>query len=474
VEWLVVYLVESQQGNEEDEISQIYKPAVSKAKQLYDTTLAEGGMNLKTLSKRTDYNGPSHAGGGIDLPIGAQVEGGESRTGDIVHSKKIKLTPAIMNAYKGRVPLKRGDLGKSISDIVKARDKKFEGRSGDEWSDTARKISQMPFEEMSNDLSQVYDMAKGNVDNMMAGGGKIHKVMGEFKRGKLHSGSKKGPLVTNRKQAIAIAMSEDEKNKGAGGMDLSAFMSEPGNAPIIGSAIGTLTNILRKPEKVDYEQAKYTPTEFTPMNTEAGVSNIRRSFAGTRERLRRLNPRGYMNTIANLGVAEAETIGANVSNVGLQNTESLNRSRMFDSQNRSRLQMFNAQQAQQEAEANAANRGARKTAIDANLNNTFTMIGQKARDTKLYEMQDKNQTRMFDLQKSYQDIWKDANKGNMLALPPASVDNTDFLNGLTPEDYTIQSDYNLRQGTTPIGFAGGGRLAMKASSLLSKRKFRTY
>jgi hypothetical protein len=37
---------------------------------------------------------------------------------------------------------------------------------------------------------------------------KIGKVMGEFKAGKLHSGSKKGPEVRNPKQAIAIAMSE--------------------------------------------------------------------------------------------------------------------------------------------------------------------------------------------------------------------------------------------------------------------------
>ena len=37
---------------------------------------------------------------------------------------------------------------------------------------------------------------------------KIGKVMGEFKSGKLHSGSKKGPAVTNPKQAIAIALSE--------------------------------------------------------------------------------------------------------------------------------------------------------------------------------------------------------------------------------------------------------------------------
>lgn len=37
---------------------------------------------------------------------------------------------------------------------------------------------------------------------------KITKVMKEFKKGELHSGSKSGPKVRNRKQAVAIAMSE--------------------------------------------------------------------------------------------------------------------------------------------------------------------------------------------------------------------------------------------------------------------------
>ena len=37
---------------------------------------------------------------------------------------------------------------------------------------------------------------------------KTGKVMHEYKAGELHSGSKSGPVVTNRKQAIAIAMSE--------------------------------------------------------------------------------------------------------------------------------------------------------------------------------------------------------------------------------------------------------------------------
>lgn len=41
----------------------------------------------------------------------------------------------------------------------------------------------------------------------------VKTVMHEFKSGALHSGSKKGPLVTNRKQAIAIALSESDQSK---------------------------------------------------------------------------------------------------------------------------------------------------------------------------------------------------------------------------------------------------------------------
>lgn len=37
---------------------------------------------------------------------------------------------------------------------------------------------------------------------------KVKKVMSEYKDGTLRSGSKKGPKVTNKKQAVAIALSE--------------------------------------------------------------------------------------------------------------------------------------------------------------------------------------------------------------------------------------------------------------------------
>jgi hypothetical protein len=41
--------------------------------------------------------------------------------------------------------------------------------------------------------------------------GKVGKVMHEYKHGELHSGSKKGPVVKKRKQAIAIGLSEARK-----------------------------------------------------------------------------------------------------------------------------------------------------------------------------------------------------------------------------------------------------------------------
>lgn len=53
----------------------------------------------------------------------------------------------------------------------------------------------------------------------MAKQNKVRKVMHEYKVGSLHTGSKKGPLVKNRKQAIAIALSE-ARNAG----QLSGYM----------------------------------------------------------------------------------------------------------------------------------------------------------------------------------------------------------------------------------------------------------
>ena len=42
---------------------------------------------------------------------------------------------------------------------------------------------------------------------------RMKEEMHKFKEGKLHSGSKKGPVVTNPAQAIAISLSESGQSK---------------------------------------------------------------------------------------------------------------------------------------------------------------------------------------------------------------------------------------------------------------------
>lgn len=43
----------------------------------------------------------------------------------------------------------------------------------------------------------------------------VKNVMHEWKQGQLHSGSSNGPVVTNRKQAVAIALSEQRQMRGS-------------------------------------------------------------------------------------------------------------------------------------------------------------------------------------------------------------------------------------------------------------------
>ena len=56
-----------------------------------------------------------------------------------------------------------------------------------------------------------YSMGGYAKGGSLKGAAKVGKVMGEFKAGTLHSGSKRGPEVTNPKQAIAIGLSEARK-----------------------------------------------------------------------------------------------------------------------------------------------------------------------------------------------------------------------------------------------------------------------
>lgn len=86
------------------------------------------------------------------------------------------------------------------------------------WTENAAKDVGRRLKGRSNPRSanpRVSDESSKSSDQSVAykKGGKVAKVMHEFGEGKLHSGSKKGPKVTNPKQAVAIALSEQRAAK---------------------------------------------------------------------------------------------------------------------------------------------------------------------------------------------------------------------------------------------------------------------
>ena len=60
----------------------------------------------------------------------------------------------------------------------------------------------------------------------------IHTELHKYKHGQLHSGSHHGPLVKNRKQAIAIALSESRKARAPGGGLLGSVTPQSIQAPM--------------------------------------------------------------------------------------------------------------------------------------------------------------------------------------------------------------------------------------------------
>lgn len=100
----------------------------------------------------------------------------------------------------------------------------YDTSSGRKFANGGMTVSRADMPGGEGPMSKPAMVAKYAKGGSVKGEAKMAKVMGEFASGKLHSGSKKGPEVTNKKQAVAIAMSEARKagakmpmKKGLGG-----------------------------------------------------------------------------------------------------------------------------------------------------------------------------------------------------------------------------------------------------------------
>ncbi len=135
---------------------------------------------------------------------------------------------------------------------------------------------------------------------------KITKVMGEFKAGSLHSGSKTGPEVTNPKQATAIALSEARKagakipvqKKSLGGVmkALSPVAAMAGgDVPALG-ALGIIQQLLKKRQS----GGVLTPAEQRQVATAAPVVPAAAKKGGLMKKGVPVAPKGPMVGLASM------------------------------------------------------------------------------------------------------------------------------------------------------------------------------
>lgn len=134
-------------------------------------------------------------------PVGCEMM---SRGGGVKMQPKMKETVASVKtpSVKGEQRIEKANMARDAapkSGLGMLQDRSKLGIMGNKNPGIRRGVPVAPKQPM-------IALKKGGMPK--AAQAKVGKVMGEYKAGELHSGSKTGPLVTNRKQAIAIGLSE--------------------------------------------------------------------------------------------------------------------------------------------------------------------------------------------------------------------------------------------------------------------------
>lgn len=176
----------------------------------------------KTLQYVSDFTFPSSSAGKTaakGYAKGGMAMGGMKSTkpaaspapkSDMLYSKKENTAKTLLADGKGApMPHAKGSVNMAMGGMAMTPAQAATAQVLANRQAAMAQAPAMPMRAMAKG-----GMAKGGMSDCgMAKGGmsKVGKVIGEYKAGELHSGSKSGPMVTNRKQAVAIGMSEARK-----------------------------------------------------------------------------------------------------------------------------------------------------------------------------------------------------------------------------------------------------------------------
>lgn len=170
------------------------------------------GKSLKYVS---DFSFPSECG--FSGSAGKTMVKGYARGGAVTpcEAGAMKKASGGLARIKDSLRNEREEISR-----VKREAKSERKDSGQEISRVRREMSydEQKLKGMSHARKQYPTDRREPMIAMKKGGmaakqqAKVGKVMGEYKAGELHSG-KSGPVVKDRKQALAIAMSEARKKK---------------------------------------------------------------------------------------------------------------------------------------------------------------------------------------------------------------------------------------------------------------------
>jgi len=189
------------------------KPAASPAPKS-DMLYSKKENTAKTLLSDGKGAPMPHAKGSVNMAMGGMVMSpAQAATAQALANRQAALAQAPAMPAMAKGGMAKGGMNCGMAKGGKVPEKEFEGSKMDMKQDKklAAKYGMSMKDYEKSSMDKKHDTQQSMKGMAKGGMSKVGKVMGEYKAGDLHSGSKNGPMVTNRKQAVAIGMSEARK-----------------------------------------------------------------------------------------------------------------------------------------------------------------------------------------------------------------------------------------------------------------------